>query len=214
MPDFRNETAGFGLKDSVSFSSQYKGGTCAYSLHGAAFLLIFIQALLIISSETLPAMETTIRLLPGIVMLTIFLCSCDEEAKPKENLRTAMLEAVNQLRQEGCMCGDDLMPPVSSLTWNDTLTLAAQAHATDMHDNNYFSHISPDGSSPYDRAQGAGYSGTYIGENIAHGYTKVSQAVNAWKQSESHCKAMMDDGYRELGAAREGDYWVLVLGGE
>ena len=123
-----------------------------------------------------------------------------------------MLNQVNALRQTGCQCGSVYMPPVAPLKWNAQLELAAEAHVKDMYTNNYFSHIAPDGSSPIQRAQNAGYTGQYVGENIARGYTDLSSVMTAWQNSESHCQAMMDSLYSEMGAARESDYWVQEFG--
>jgi uncharacterized protein YkwD len=104
------------------------------------------------------------------------------------------------------------MPPVPPLVWNAQLGAAAAAHATDMYANNYFSHISPQGSSPIQRAQQAGYTGSYVGENIAKGYTAIGDVMLAWQLSEAHCKAMMDTLYKEMGAAKCNGYWVQEFG--
>ena len=132
---------------------------------------------------------------------------------PADNWQAAMLDTVNTWRVHGCTCGADSMPPVPPLTWNDTLTWAAQAHVTDMYEHNYFNHIAPDGSSPIQRAIQWGYSGDYIGENIARGYISLPAVMQAWKNSEDHCKALMDSTYSAMGAARDGDYWDQEFGG-
>jgi uncharacterized protein YkwD len=148
-----------------------------------------------------------------ILFSFILLIGCSkDEVVPVRDLSTQMLEAVNKLRREGCQCGTQYMPAVHELTWNDTLTLAASQHAKDMKDNNYLEHISPTGTSPIQRAIDAGYSGNYVGENIARGYYTFKQVMNAWKNSESHCTSMMDSLYYEMGAAQAGDYWDQEFG--
>jgi uncharacterized protein YkwD len=140
-------------------------------------------------------------------------CSADEDSViRKEDLQTELLAAINELRSDGCMCANDFMPPVHALTWNDTLQKAADNHAHDMYSNGYFSHLSPDGTSPIGRAIGVGYEGEYVGENIARNYTRIKDVVEGWKESESHCKTIMDTLYNEMGAAEIGGYWVLDLG--
>jgi uncharacterized protein YkwD len=146
------------------------------------------------------------------LLFLIGLSACKKEKLPDDGLRQEMLKEVNALRQSGCQCGNQWMPSVPQLTWNQQLETAAQRHATDMHVRNYFDHISPEGTSPVQRAQAAGYTGQYVGENIGRGYTTVQQVVNAWKNSEAHCRAMMDTLYREMGAAMSGEYWVQELG--
>jgi uncharacterized protein YkwD len=152
-----------------------------------------------------------LRLIIILIILAGFACSRDEVV-PTPNLNSVMLEEVNKLRRSGCQCGTQFMPPVHELTWNDTLAIAAERHARDMYDHNYLEHISPSGSSPIQRAMEAGYSGNYVGENIARGYFTLKQVMDAWKNSESHCMTMMDTLYYEMGAAQASDYWDQEFG--
>lgn len=136
----------------------------------------------------------------------------DENVVTQEDIQTKLMEAINDLRSKGCQCGQDNMPPVAPVSWNVTLERSARNHARDMYTNNYFSHQSPGGTPPIVRAELAGYTGTYVGENIARGYAFVTDVMEGWKQSESHCKNLMDTVYLEIGAAKVSDYWVLDLG--
>ena len=138
--------------------------------------------------------------------------SCDIEGDEPENIRFTLLNAVNELRLAGCTCGSDAMPPVSPLKWNAALEDAAAAHARDMIQREYFDHISLDGLSPVDRAHLAGYEGENVGENIGRYYQTTKGVMNAWKASESHCRALMDGDYTEMGAAKVKTYWVLDFG--
>lgn len=147
-----------------------------------------------------------------VILVICLLFGCKKDEGVQKPWQQQMLEEVNRLRQRGCRCGTDSMPPAPQLGWNDTLALAADAHVKDMYERQYFDHISPDGSSPVQRAIRAGYSGTYIGENIAKGYSSVNEVMQAWKNSESHCRAMMDSIYREMGAATAHSYWVQEFG--
>lgn len=150
----------------------------------------------------------------GLSLSSIFLWNCSDEdtVVKKEDLKTDLLAAVNELRASGCHCADEFMPAVDALTWNDTLQSSADSHATDMYSKGYFSHLSPDGTPPIGRAMNAGYQGEYVGENIARGYSDIKSVVQAWKESELHCKAMMDTLYDEMGASKAGRYWVLDFG--
>ena len=142
-----------------------------------------------------------------------WLVSCSKTGGPlTQDLHIVMLNAVNQLRRTGCQCGTVFMPPVPDLQWNDTLEQAAQSHLEDMVTHQYFGHIAPDGSSPVQRAQELGYSGDYVGENIARGFASANQVMTAWKESPDHCQAMMDSLYKEMGAARLNDYWDQEFG--
>jgi len=65
------------------------------------------------------------------------------------------------------------------------LTAAAEAHSRDMVDRDYFSHTSPDGKGPGDRAAAAGYP-QWSGENIAAGYPTPEAVVRGWMNSPGH----------------------------
>jgi uncharacterized protein YkwD len=145
--------------------------------------------------------------------MTLYLSSCKKESTADQGmLWPEMTDSVNVLRSKGCHCGADSMPPVAPLTWNAQLAAAATEHARDMYVNNYFSHISPQGTSPIQRAIQAGYTGMYVGENIAKGYSTISDVLFAWKNSEAHCRAMMDTLYKEFGASEYNGYWVQEFG--
>jgi len=138
--------------------------------------------------------------------------ACKKESNIERDIKEPMLAAVNALRQSGCTCGSTQMPPVKPLAWNEKLAAAALAHARDMDANNYFSHISPGGTSPIQRAMVTGYTGEYVLENIAKGYTSIGPLMQAWQQSEEHCKAIMDSLQTEMGAANVNTYWVQEFG--
>jgi uncharacterized protein YkwD len=138
--------------------------------------------------------------------------ACKKETNIERNIKDEMLAAVNTLRQSGCNCGSTQMPAVKPLVWNELLAEAALVHARDMDANNYFSHISPGGTSPIQRAIVKGYTGKYVSENIAKGYTSIEPLMKAWQQSEEHCKAMMDSLQTEMGAANVNTYWVQEFG--
>lgn len=151
-------------------------------------------------------------LISSIIITFSLLTGCSKDVEIVEDLSVGMLAEVNKVRSEGCQCGSDFIPPVPAMKWNSSLEYAADRHVKDMYYNNYFSHISPDGKSPAQRAMEAGYYGQLVGENIARGYDLIKNVVNGWKSSESHCKAMMDSLYSEMGAARYKDYWVMDMG--
>ena len=147
-----------------------------------------------------------------LLMIMVLWPACRKETAVEQPVKDNMLAAVNSLRQAGCTCGSTWMPPVKLLTWNDTLAAAALAHARDMDARNYFNHISPTGTSPIQRAIALGYTGNYVTENIAKGYTSLEPLMDAWQKSENHCKAMMDGLQTEMGAANVNTYWVQEFG--
>ncbi len=54
------------------------------------------------------------------------------------------------------------------LVLSPALTQVARAQSKDMFERHYFSHVNPDGKSPFDRMEAAGISFTVAGENLAY----------------------------------------------
>ncbi|MGD1839666.1 MAG: CAP domain-containing protein [Thermonemataceae bacterium] len=128
--------------------------------------------------------------------------------------KALILELINNHRAEGVTCGNQEREAVAPLVWNDQLAQAALDHSNDMQQNDYFSHTGLDGSSHGQRAKRAGYTGSPVSENIASGQRSEERVVEAWMQSEGHCKAIMREGITEIAIARsnEGNYWTLLTG--
>ncbi len=130
-----------------------------------------------------------------------------------------LLGGVNAWRAVGRMCGGTPYPPVPPLRWNPALRLASQWHADDMASRSYFSHTSPEGTTPWDRMRAAGYNFGAAGENIAAGAAPVNAVLAQWFESPGHCANMMSPNVTEIGAARSGRtgstwtwYWAMVVG--
>jgi uncharacterized protein YkwD len=94
---------------------------------------------------------------------------------------------------------------------NDQLDRASKRHAADMVQRRYFSHETPGGSTPTDRARRAGYvkpsCSWRIGEVLAWGVAGRSTAaatVDAWMHSPGHRRILVSSRYDELGAAMVG----------
>ena len=126
--------------------------------------------------------------------------------------KTLLLQLVNKIRQTGCKCGDTYYYPAPPLNWNDKLEAAAYNHSIDMFQHKYFSHIAPDGSKGGARIDAVGYHWMAYAENIGMGYKKEKEVVEAWIKSPEHCKNIMNKMYKEMGAARVGDYWTQDFG--
>ncbi len=72
------------------------------------------------------------------------------------------------------------------LSYNNLLGQAAQGHAQDMLDQNYFSHTSLDGRTLGDRVTATDYSWRALGENIAYGQSDEEAVLKAWVNSPGH----------------------------
>ena len=78
------------------------------------------------------------------------------------------------------------------------LTTAARLHSQDMVDRGYFSHTSPDGEGPGDRAEAAGYP-SWSGENIAAGYPTPTAVVRGWLSSDGHRANILNCSFSRIG---------------
>lgn len=153
-------------------------------------------------------------IVPVIVLLSGLLVQCKKDAVAgPDDEATLLIGKINMLRQKGCNCGTLYMPPVPPLSLNSQLQGAAVNHAKDMAERNYFDHLSPEGINPDERALTAGFKGNFRGENLAKGYNLPEEVITAWKNSTSHCQAMMDAKSKQAGAGTSQNYWVVMFGG-
>jgi len=140
----------------------------------------------------------------------ILFSGCPED----EDFKTKMLIEINDLRAEGCWCGTDSMPPARMLLWDESLEKAANRHVRDMALNDSVEHTGSDGSIPQQRTMEAGFMGTYIGENVARGSVTVEGIMERWKNSDKHCRTMMDNYFTYFAVAYEDYCWVQMFGSE
>ncbi len=112
-----------------------------------------------------------------------------------------MLTLVNNSRASATTCGADTLAAVPALSWHCLLEDAAQDHSESMADNDFHEHISPiDGSNPGDRIAATGYTARAWGENIAAGYADTETVVQAWLDSEGHCRNIMSASFTQMGS--------------
>lgn len=90
---------------------------------------------------------------------------------------------------------------VPTLTVNDRLQYAAQLKAADMAEYGYFAHTSPSGKNPWYWFDKAGYNYRYAGENLAIDFYETKEVAEAWMDSPSHRKNMLNSNYTEIGIA-------------
>ncbi|MFD0313036.1 CAP domain-containing protein [Streptomyces flavalbus] len=103
------------------------------------------------------------------------------------------------------------------LTVDPLLTAAAQAHSADMVARDFYSHTSPDGSHPWDRAAAAGSPRRTIGENIACGQRSPTEVVTGWMNSPGHRANILKPAFTHIGigfagGGRAGTYWTQLFG--
>jgi uncharacterized protein YkwD len=168
------------------------------------------------------------RLFSILVVLTVILGACapapsdtrlgsDGKPLPKvykiRNSDTAkiqfrMLDAVNALR------GASGQPQV---VLDPLLNAAAATHSRDMSVQNRPWHFGSDGSSPIDRVQRVGFTGTLVGENISETYETELETLAAWMDKEDTRRVILSPAADALGFSwyqeRSGKiWWTLIMG--
>jgi uncharacterized protein YkwD len=106
------------------------------------------------------------------------------------------------------------LPPLAD---DRNLAAAAQAYSDDMVARNFYSHTSPDGTQPWDRAATAGARHRGIGENIAAGQNTAAEVVQGWMDSPGHRANILKPGFTHIGVGFRdggamGTYWTQLFG--
>lgn len=95
---------------------------------------------------------------------------------------------------------------LSPLTLNQQLVAGATAKGADMLARDYWAHVAPDGTEPWQFFAEAGYKYRYAGENLARDFSNATSAIEAWMASPSHKENLLSNKYSEIGiAVVEGD---------
>jgi len=134
-------------------------------------------------------------------------------------VRERALDLVNAARSTPRRCGTQPFAAVPPMRASPLLEAAAEAHALDMAERDYFEHAGADGSTPAERVGRTGYRWRVVGENLAAGPTTAEDVVAGWLASPHHCANMMDGRFTEMGLAyavdrrsTSGIYWAQVFG--
>lgn len=90
---------------------------------------------------------------------------------------------------------------VGELTVNPLLQEAARLKAQDMIENEYFAHVSPQGKQPWHWMNLAGYKYKYAGENLAIDFYDTKEVAEAWMNSPTHRRNILNNNYSEIGIA-------------
>lgn len=88
---------------------------------------------------------------------------------------------------------------VPKLELNQDLSYSATLKAQAMLSSDCWSHYCPNGKSPWDFFEEAGYTYQYAGENLAEGFKNTDSVITAWLNSPSHKENLLNKNFTEVG---------------
>jgi uncharacterized protein YkwD len=88
---------------------------------------------------------------------------------------------------------------LTPLKYNSVLSQSAVKKAEDMFTNNYWSHTSPSGTTPWDFFKQVGYQYSLAGENLARDFYDTESLMKAWMNSPTHKENIINNKYQEIG---------------
>ncbi len=95
---------------------------------------------------------------------------------------------------------------LNSLFINPTLIKVATDKANNMISHHYFAHTSPQGVDPWYWFKQNNYQYEYAGENLAINYNTAESQHQAWMNSPTHRRNILNPNYTEIGIATANGY--------
>ena len=106
-----------------------------------------------------------------------------------------------------------------SLTFDPKLFQSASWMAQDMATKNYVAHTDSQGRDIPTRIHAFGFTGSWVGENIAGGFEHAADNLTIWQSDDIHKNNLLGASYTKAGVGRYYDkaslnrwYWVLDMG--
>lgn len=125
-------------------------------------------------------------------LLALAICAAPLLAAADEMTSGAVLDAMNARRaQEG----------LTPLREDARLDKAAQDRIHDMEELGYWSHVAPDGRTPFLWLRLRNYDYRMAGENLAAGFDTTELMVQSWMESEGHRANIMSSSFQDCGIA-------------
>lgn len=87
------------------------------------------------------------------------------------------------------------------LKLDPNLSKAAHEKAKDMFKNDYWAHVSPDGTTPWVFITDSGYEYSLAGENLAKDFNSSAGVINGWMNSPLHKENLLNSNYQDVGYA-------------
>lgn len=155
-----------------------------------------------------------------VISLVLMILGVVCYAQPSTSLNEeALLEDLNSLRMDGCMCGMEEIRGMLPLRWDKRLTEIALEYAESLNSSNptdddallFISHIGIDGSTLTTRLDDADYQRIDAKENIAYIKGNEDMVIDYWLNNPTACKTIMDRKMSAVGVARSDNFWVMIV---
>jgi uncharacterized protein YkwD len=131
-------------------------------------------------------------LLVSILLVAGPAAALDTRIGRTEITRASVLEAMNAIRARHGL------PPLRD---DRRLDAAAEDRIRDMENGGYWSHISPDGRTPFAWLPIHGYLFTSAGENLASGFETTEVLIASWMESQGHRDNILSTEFQDCGVA-------------
>ncbi|CAP00285.1 conserved hypothetical protein; putative signal peptide [Acinetobacter baumannii SDF] len=175
---------------------------------------LVIAACSVNSSSTPPTLSSST---PQVQKSSIEI-SCQDLQNPA--YRQAVLNAINQIRQDSRQCGQQYFSAAKPLSWNNNLYQGANAHSKDMANNNFLGHVGSTGLDLRARLKKYHMLSKANGENVASGQKTLNEVLAKWIASPLHCSNIMNPRYTEYAiacasdqSAKQRSYWTQQFAG-
>jgi len=139
----------------------------------------------------------------AVLVITAIFSFSSQTAFASSITTEKIIELTNQKRIEYGV------PPLSV---SSQLTQAANKKAEDMVMRNYWSHTTPEGKPFWTFVDEYNYNWSYLGENLAADFDMAESAVDAWFNSPTHRKNILNPEYQDIGVGVYGDIVVALYG--
>ncbi|MDS7966356.1 CAP domain-containing protein [Acinetobacter sp. V117_2] len=143
--------------------------------------------------------------------------SCEDLQNPA--YQQAILNTINQIRQQSRQCGQQYFSAAQPLSWNNNLYKGALSHSEDMATHNFLSHVSSTGLDLKSRLKLYNTLSKANGENVASGQKTLNEVMSKWLSSPLHCSNLMNPKFTTYAiacasdqSAKQKSYWAQQFG--
>lgn len=152
-----------------------------------------------------------------------FFCNdLDEQAHrcpDTDDIEVESTAALNRIRGVSNSCALTGSASRNTISWNDRLFAAADAHSRDMASNNFTNALGSDGLGVIDRLGDLDI--RYVSQSVAGGFSTVEALIDAWASDGRECPKINNEqagrfalACRFDGDSQFGTYWTLVITGQ